>query len=223
MKLFDKKPTDFEWNDLSDSGSGLDEQMKTVLVAVIVGAVVLIALMISIKFIREGKNPFEETAASGKTETTGTVSEDSGEQVYADDGAEPSGTETEDTAVSDAQQEEPQQEEAAEAVPETVPEESKQETLTFEDACLVCVDRRISDSDIDAIYSTAPSNLPETPIQMAINYIYAWYGYHFKTDEIREYFLKLDWYTDRGKSIDTVNAEMNAMHKDNVKKLVELR
>ena len=92
--------------------------------SVIVGAVVLIALMISIKFIREGKNPFEETAASGKTETTGTVSEDSGEQVYADDGAEPSGTETEDTAVSDAQQEEPQQEEAAEAVPETVPEES---------------------------------------------------------------------------------------------------
>ena len=218
MKLFDKKPTDHEWNDRSDGGIGPDEQMKTALVAVIVGAVVLIALMISIKFIREGKNPFGETAASGKTETTGTVPEDSGEQVDAGDGAEPSGTETEDTAVSDAQQEE-----TAEAIPEAIPEESKQETLTFEDACLVCVDRSISDSDIDAIYSTAPSNLPETPIQMAINYIYAWYGYHFKTDEIREYFLQLDWYTDRGKSIDTVNAEMNAMHKDNVKKLVELR
>lgn len=230
MKLFDKKPDERDWSDRSNYGGGPDEQMKTVLVAVIVGAVVLIALMISIKFIKDGKNPFGETASSGKTVTTGSASADAGEEAYSGDETESSGTETEDTSVSDAQQQEPQ-EETAEAVPAVTPEEntqentqeSAQESLSFEDACMVCIDRRITDEDIDAIYSTAPSGLPETPIQMAINYVYAWHGYHFKTDEIRAYFQALDWYRDQGKSIDQVNAAMNAVQKDNVKKLVELR
>ncbi|MBP3895512.1 MAG: YARHG domain-containing protein, partial [Mogibacterium sp.] len=161
-----------------------------------------------------------------KTETTGSASADAGEEAYSGDETESSGTEAEDTSVSDAQQQEPQ-EETAEAVPAVTPEEntqeSAQESMSFEDACMVCIDRRITDEDIDAIYSTAPSGLPETPIQMAINYVYAWHGYHFKTDEIRVYFQNLDWYSDQGKSIDQVNAEMNAVQKDNVKKLVELR
>lgn len=228
MKLFEKKPEDYEWTDHDDRGSLLDERMKTILVAAIVGAVVIIAMAISVKFLKEGKNPFGETAASGKTEKTEAAREDDEDRTDPGGESAPSDTETGNTVADEApeeepQKKEPQKKEPAQETPEETPEESTQGTFTFEDACMVCVDRSITDSDIDAIYSTAPSDLPETPIQMAINYIYAWYGYHFKTDDIREYFLKLDWYTDRGKSIDTVNAEMNAMHKENVKKLVKLR
>lgn len=215
MKLFNKKPEDYEWTGRDDRGSSLDERMKTALVAAIVGAVVIIAMGISIKFITEGKNPFGETATSGNTAKTEAAREDDEDQTDPGSEPAPSGAVTEDTAADDTQKDEPQKEEPA--------EESAQGTFSFEDACMVCIEQRISDSDIDAIYRTAPSNLPETPIQMAINYIYAWYGYHFKTDEIREYFQGLDWYTDRGKSIDTVNAEFNSLHRDNVKKLVELR
>ena len=230
MKLFDKKPDERDWSDRSNFGGGTDEQMKTVLVAVIVGAVVLIALMISIKFIKDGKNPFGETASSGKTVTTGSASADAGEEAYSGDETESSGTETEDTSVSDAQQQEPQ-EETAEAVPAVTPEEntqentqeSAQESLSFEDACMVCIDRRITDEDIDAIYSTAPSGLPETPIQMAINYVYAWHGYHFHTDSIRKYFLDTTWYVDEGRSIEQCEARMDSVEKSNLDKLVALR
>ena len=231
MDLFNKKPGDHIWN---GRGSDLGEQLKTLLVAVIVGMVVISTMAVSVNYIREGKNPFEESASAGKTENTQTAREDNKDQEEPGSEAAPSDTGKENTAATGVQKEEPQKEEPQKEEPKKE-EQQKKETqgesaeqkpkgpVTFEDACMVCIDRRITDEDIDAIYRTAPSNLPETPIQMAINYIYAWYGYHFKTDEIREYFQGLDWYTDRGKSIDTVNAEFSSLHRDNVKKLVELR
>ena len=219
MDIFGKKPAG---GNNTSRGDYQDEKIKTLLVAVIVGVVVLIALMISIKLIREGKNPFDKSA----------VSADSG-------GEETSETETDNVTVAEAQQEKAQQEKAQQekaqqekaqqekAQQEKAQQEKAQsestESFGFEEACMVGVSRRLTDDDIDAIYRYAPGNLPETPIQMAINYIYAWHGYHFNTDEIREYFLDTSWYKDKGKTIDECNAEMDSIEKDNVKKLVSLR
>lgn len=100
------------------------------------------------------------------------------------------------------------------------PEVSKS---SFETACMVVFEKELNDNDITNIKQTAPDNLPETPIQMAINYLYARHGYHFQTDTIRKYFISTDWYEDQGKTIEQCEAEMNKIEKHNLDKLVKLR
>jgi hypothetical protein len=189
------------------------EFLKTLVVGVIVGLVVLTAGLISMYFLREGKNPFEgiiavEEIKPENESNTDTVAEE--EDINTTEEQEFAG----ETAALEASDWD---------APYAYYEEPIENSFSFEDACFVCIDRTLTGSDIDAIKEYAPANLPETPVQMAINYVYAWYGYHFNTDTIRQYFLKTDWYTDRGRDSDECDSLMNSVQKENLEILKRLR
>lgn len=94
---------------------------------------------------------------------------------------------------------------------------------SFEEACMVIFTKELSEDDIKTIKQTAPDNLPETPVQMAINYLYARHGYHFQTDAIRKYFTSTEWYKDQGRTIEQCEADMDKVEKSNLDKLIKLR
>jgi hypothetical protein len=60
-------------------------------------------------------------------------------------------------------------------------------------------------------------------LQMLINEMYAYHGYHFNDTNLQEYFGEKEWYNDRGNSLDEAKAEMNSVEKKNMELLEHMR
>ena len=60
-------------------------------------------------------------------------------------------------------------------------------------------------------------------IQMLINEIYAYHGYHFNDVNLQDYFNGKTWYADRGNSLDEAKAEMNTVERKNMDLLEKMR
>lgn len=60
-------------------------------------------------------------------------------------------------------------------------------------------------------------------LQMLINEIYAYHGYHFNDENMQEYFNDKLWYMDRGNSLDEAKARMNPVERKNIKLLEHMR
>lgn len=60
-------------------------------------------------------------------------------------------------------------------------------------------------------------------LQMLINEMYAYHGYHFNDVNLQDYFNSKTWYTDREYSLDEAVNEMNPIEKKNMKLLEKMR
>lgn len=91
---------------------------------------------------------------------------------------------------------------------ENLPEEGNTEGYI----CSYSSERQITEDDIQKLRSGTYEDLPEGKdvIQMAVNEMYARYGYRFSTKEIQDYFEKRQWYQD----IAEKNSDMNAIYEN---------
>ena len=207
------------------------EKIKLYIVAFVVLIVVVSSVLIGVIMTKNGKNPF------GKPNTIASTGDDSSENMvdfesdeyeeseennnsdtYTDNQDENSDSLSEDNVY----QETYSYDDDTEYSSEDNKKDDESYNLSYEEACMVVLSRNITDEDIINIKESAPDNLPEEPIQMAINYLYAWNGYHFHTDAIYEYFLETTWYVDEGRTIEECEARMNDIEKANLDKLVAL-
>ena len=193
------------------------EEQKTMIVAAIVLFIVAVSAITAYILIKTDNNPFGETPDEGYPVSLAAYGEDE-EDLYEAD------SEYDDEQNTDFNEDEP--DEMYEEDEEDEDEEEyyqESDASSFDEACRISLERELKSEDIDTIYRLDPGNLPETPLQMAINYMYAWHGYHFKTEKIAEYFKSMYWYEDEGKTIEQCEADMNGTEKKNLDKLIAIR
>ena len=94
--------------------------------------------------------------------------------------------------------------------------------------CSFSAERRMTQEDVAGIASESIENLPEgtTPVQMAVNEMYARHGYQFKNQDIQAYFEQKQWYNEipeRNSDMDAVYQGMTEIEKANVDMLSAYR
>ncbi len=187
------------------------EEKKTMIVATIVFLIVVASAIIAYTLIKTDTNPFGETPDEGYPVSSAAYGGDEGN------------LHEEDSEYDDEQNADFSEEQLDEMYEDDDEDYQELDVSSFDEACRISLERELKSEDIDSIYRLDPGNLPETPLQMAINYIYAWHGYHFKTEKIAEYFKSMYWYEDEGRTIEQCEADMNGTEKKNLNKLTAIR
>lgn len=88
----------------------------------------------------------------------------------------------------------------------------------------ICKDsssRELNEEDLEEIKNGDYGELPngKSPVRMAVNEMYAKYGYQFSNEEIQKYFEAKEWYqkiTDRNTNMDQIYDGMTQIEKNNV-------
>lgn len=111
--------------------------------------------------------------------------------------------------------------------PEPPIEEKEEDFFNWGDQILPpSNDRLIDKDDVESAISQYQDKIPSTSNvpQMIINEILARHGYWFKTEEIRDYFLAQQWYSDQRdyeEDMDTVMSQLSEIEKKNIDFIVK--
>lgn len=170
-------------------------------IAAIILAVLIIICGVGIVFLKAAnKVPALALAAGAETEKSETAAEEAGGGLDS----EPVTVQIDDFEIlrnGAAAKEEMPAEEADAA------EESDDEYI-----CSYSSERRMTEDDIEELRSKTYEGFPEGKdvIQMAVNEMYARYGYQFNNQDIQAYFDTKQWYQD----ISEKNPDMNSIYEN---------